>query len=78
MQYRLEVVSVENLMDIEELHGYMPVDNLSETEAWLKARENEAMSLVSVLWSTGKDTSFGCAEILGIGIGTIMTETIVS
>lgn len=41
MQYRMERVSTENLMDIEELHGFMPVDNLAETEAWLKARESE-------------------------------------
>lgn len=41
IQYKMEGVSVENLMDIEELHGFMPVDDLSESEAWLKARENE-------------------------------------
>ena len=41
VQYKMEGVSVENLMDIEEQHGCMPVDNLTETEAWLKTRESE-------------------------------------
>ena len=41
IQYRMEVVLAENLIDIEELHGCMPVDNLTETETWLKARESE-------------------------------------
>lgn len=46
IQYRLEGVSIENLMDIEDLHGCMPVDDLVETEAWLKNRES-ALSLSS-------------------------------
>lgn len=29
IQYRMEGVSTENLMDIEELHGCMPVDDLT-------------------------------------------------
>ncbi len=41
IQYRMEGVATDNLMDIEELHGCMPVDDLAETEAWLKARESE-------------------------------------
>jgi hypothetical protein len=27
-------------MDIQELNGSIPIDNLAETEAWLEAREN--------------------------------------
>ena len=42
MQYRIEGISVEYLIDIEERYGCMPVDNLAETEAWLKARESES------------------------------------
>jgi len=34
-------VSAENLIDIEELHGSIPVDDLSERETWLKALESE-------------------------------------
>jgi hypothetical protein len=49
-QYQLQGVSTENLIDtlapgasagVEELHGCMPVDDLAETEAWLKAHERE-------------------------------------
>jgi hypothetical protein len=29
----MEGVPTDTLMDIQELHGYMPVDNLIETEA---------------------------------------------
>ncbi len=41
LQYSMEGVSVESLMDIEELHGELPVHDLAEAEAWLKARESE-------------------------------------
>jgi hypothetical protein len=41
IQYRLEGVSADSLMDIEELHSCMPVNNLAETEVWLKAHESE-------------------------------------
>jgi len=37
----MEGVPIEKLTDIEELHGNMPVDDLTETEAWLKTRESE-------------------------------------
>ena len=37
----MEGVLADNLMDIEELHGCMPVDDLAATDAWLKARESE-------------------------------------
>lgn len=31
IQYRMQGVSAENLIDIEELYGCMPVDDLTET-----------------------------------------------
>lgn len=37
----MEGVSTENLMDIEELHGELPIYDLAKAEAWLKARESE-------------------------------------
>jgi len=46
MQYRMKGISADNLMDIEELHGSMPVDDLAKTEAWLKAREDEGYELM--------------------------------
>ena len=33
-------------MDIEELHGCMPVEDLAKTEVWLKARESEGYEFV--------------------------------
>ena len=40
-QYTMEGISAENLIEIEELHGGLPMHNLAEAEAWLKARESE-------------------------------------
>ena len=37
----MEGVATDNLADIEELRGSMPVDDLAQSEAWLKAREDE-------------------------------------
>ena len=56
----MEGLSINNLIDtlapgasagVEELHGCMPVDDLAETWAWLKAHEREGyefMKCVSV------------------------------
>lgn len=41
LQYRFKDLDINNIMDIEETHGCMPVDNLAETEAWLTACESE-------------------------------------
>ena len=42
----MEGVLTDNLMDIKELHGSVPVDNLVETETWFKARESEGYELM--------------------------------
>lgn len=49
IQYMMEEVTAENLMDIEILQGCMPVDDLAETEAWLKARESEGYEFVKTV-----------------------------
>ncbi len=41
LQHSMERVSAGNLMNIEELHGELPVHDLAKAEAWLKARESE-------------------------------------
>ncbi len=50
LQYSMDEVSAENLLDtlapdasagVEDLHGELPVYDLAEAEAWLKARESE-------------------------------------
>lgn len=45
MQYYLDGIPAVSILDIEEMHGCMPTDNPSETEAWLKARENEGYEI---------------------------------
>jgi len=45
----MEGVSAENLIDIEELHGSIPVDDLSERETWLKALESEGYEFMKAV-----------------------------
>lgn len=57
--------------DIEEIYGCMPVDNLAETENWLKACESEGIEFVKavlvnmeghVIWLRGSpgDWNWAC------------------
>lgn len=41
LQYSMEGVSVENLIDIEERYGELPLHDLAGADVWLKARESE-------------------------------------
>lgn len=71
--YSFQYRTKHNLItkDIEELHGCMPVDNLVETEKWLKARESEGIEFIKavlvnmeghVIWLRGSpgDWNWAC------------------
>ncbi len=67
LQYSMEGVSTQNLIDIEELHGELPVHDLAEADAWLKARESEGYVFAKcvivnehghVIWLRGNPSSW--------------------
>ena len=71
LRYRMKGVSIEHLMDIEELHGSMPIFDLADAEAWLKARESEGYEFAKcvivnehghVIWLRGNPSDWNWGE----------------
>lgn len=67
LQYSMEKVSTENLIDIEKLYEELPVYNLAEAEAWVKAREGEGYAFAKcvivnehghVIWLRGSPSAW--------------------